>query len=193
MDGCVDRGRRLFASLGVARFGFELRGSVRGQLEPKHASRADSTFDSDLAAHELDEPLGYHQADARACRATHRLLSEAIEWLVELGELFRGQTLASIGDADASAFRGTRTARHDHRSQLFVVFDGVGEQVDEDLLEPSTVGADEHRGCEAREGHPDPTLLRFGLEHGLAFGHDLGQGYWLGRQQHLSSLDHRQI
>ena len=46
---------------------------------------------------------------------------------------------------------------------------------------------------EAWERHSDPTLLRLGIKHGLAFGHDLGQGYRLRREQHFASLDHRQI
>ena len=84
-------------------------------------------------------------------------------------------------------------AIHDDRSPLFVVFDRVGKQVDDNLLQPGPVGPDKEADVEPGKGHADATLLRLRLHHGLAFGHDLGQRHRLRRQRHLPGLDHREI
>ena len=71
---------------------FWLRGRV--QLEPEHAARADGAFDADRAAHQLDQPLAHHQADARAfLRAA--LLPQAVERLEQLRQHFRRQPRAA--------------------------------------------------------------------------------------------------
>src|ERR1019366_3459145 len=184
---------RLVASGGFAWFGFESRRSARDQLEPEHASSADGTFDPQFAPHEPNQSFGSPRADTCTCHTTHGLLSKAIEWLVEHSKLLWRQTCPCVSHADTRAFRGSRPARHDHRPQHTVVFNRVGEQVNDDLLEPRPIGADEDRMVEAGKGHAEPALLRLGLKHGLAFGYDLGQGYWLRREHHLAGLDHRQI
>src|ERR1017187_2115088 len=65
---------------GFAVFEYKLWCSARDQLAPEHASRAGSAFYAEYAPHQFRQPLGHHQADARACHAA-RLLSQTIERL----------------------------------------------------------------------------------------------------------------
>ena len=162
------------------------------QFEPEHASHADRAFDADHAFHQFDHPLAHHEADARAFLGA-ALLSETVERLKELRQLFRRQSRAGVCDADANAFRTGDGARHLDRSPLAVVFDRVGKQVDEDLLHPGPIGIDKERDVELGKGHADATLLRLRLHHGLAFGHDLGQRRGFRRHRQLPGFDHREI
>ncbi len=84
-------------------------------------------------------------------------------------------------------------AVHDDGSADRVVLDGVGQKVDENLLQPRPVGVDEVRDLELGKGHADTALLRLRLYHRLAFAHDLGQRYRLQRQRQLPRLDQREI
>ena len=80
----------------------ELRRMRRVQFDPEHAAHADRAFGADFPAHQFDQPLAHHQADARSLLAAG-LLPEAIEGLEQLGELFRRQSIAGIMHADARA------------------------------------------------------------------------------------------
>src|ERR1035437_6464522 len=125
--------------LGRCRCGAAFHGemwlSSRDKLEPEHASHPDGAFHADDALHHLAQPLGTHEADACAFLAA-RLLSEAIERLKELRQLFRIQSRASVADAHADASRRALDAFHLYGALLDVVFDRVGKQVDENLLHP---------------------------------------------------------
>src|SRR5450830_1486086 len=91
----------------------------RNEFEPEHASPPDGAFHADYAPHQFDQSLGHHEADACAFLAA-RLLSETIEWLKQLRQLFRSQSRAGVRDAHANAFRGARGALHLERSMLTV-------------------------------------------------------------------------
>jgi Lhr-like helicase len=140
----------------------------------------------------LDERRNQPDDDAGAGHAA-RLLSETIEWLEELRQLFRRQSRARVRDADAYPFRGAHRAIHDHRSSLLVVLDRVGKQVDDNLLQPGSVGPDKERVVKPGKGHADATLLGLRRHHGLAFRHDVGDRHRFPRQRHLSGLNHREI
>src|ERR1039457_5118623 len=111
--------------LGQCRCFAYFRGKVwlsnRDEFEPEHASHPDGAFHADDAPHQFDQSLGRHEADACAFLAAS-LLSETIEWLKELRQLFRRQSRAGVRDAHANAFRGARGALHLERSMLTVVF-----------------------------------------------------------------------
>ena len=70
-------------------------------------------------------------------------------------------------------------AVHLDRSILFVVFDRVSQQVDEDLLNPDAIGQDKTWHVEPGNGHADAVLLRLWFDHTLAFKHDFGQRHRL--------------
>ena len=68
----------------------KLRLGRQVQLDPEHAALADRAFHADDAAHQLDQPLAHHQADAGAFLGV-RFLAEAVERLEQLRQLFRRQ------------------------------------------------------------------------------------------------------
>ena len=111
------------------------------EFEPEHASHPDGAFHADDAPHQFDQSPGHHETDACAFLATS-LLSETIERLKELRQLFRIQSRAGVPDAHANAFRRALGAFHLDRSLLDVVFDRVGKQVDKNLLQPGPIGQD---------------------------------------------------
>ena len=152
----------------------ELRRGRQAQFDPEHAAHADRAFRADGAAHQLDQPLGHHQADARAFLGAG-LLAEPIERLEQLRKLLRRQSRAGVPHADANRIRRLSDALDGDRAARPVVLDGVEQQVDQDLLDPGPVGLDEVGDVEARKGHADAALLRLRLDHGPAFEHDLGQ------------------
>ena len=61
------------------------------------------------------------------------------------------------------------------------------------MLQSGPIGFDENGFDESGKGHPDSPLLCLRLHHGLALGHDLGQGDRFRRQGHFPGLDHRKI
>ena len=78
-----------------------MRRARQAQFDPEHAAHPDGAFHADGAAHQFDQPLGHHQADARAFLGAG-FLAEAIERLEELRQLFRSQSRAGVADADAN-------------------------------------------------------------------------------------------
>ena len=62
----------------------------QAQLDPEHAAHADRALHADGAAHQLDQALGHHQADAGAFLRAG-LLAEPVEGLEQLRELLRRQ------------------------------------------------------------------------------------------------------
>jgi hypothetical protein len=66
-------------------------------------------------------------------------LSETIERLEQLRHFSGGNPAPVILDADTDAIRSAHGVVHDDRSLRRVVFDRVGEQVDENLLQPGPI------------------------------------------------------
>ena len=151
-----------------------MRRRAQKHFDPEHGSLAYRAIDADDSAHQLDQPLGHHQADA--CTFLDAgLFPEAVERLEQLHNLFRGKSLAGVPDADANRVRRTHHAVHDDGTVGFVIFDRVEKKIDQNLLYPGSVGKDEIRGVKARKCHADAALLRLWLDHRLAFEHDLVQ------------------
>ena len=73
-------------------------------------------------------------------------------------QLCCGQSLAGVLHTDAQAVRGRRAARHLDRSSRAVVFDRVGQQVDQHLLQAGPVGIDEARAVEVGKADADAAL-----------------------------------
>jgi hypothetical protein len=169
-----------------------LRFSRQLEFDPEDAALANGAFNANPAVHCIHQPLADHQADARTFFARH-LLTQTIEWLEELRQLFGGQSLAGIANADTHRLRRARGARQANRAAGFVVLDCVGQQVDDHLFHPCRVSIDRATGFEGCEGHADAMLLRFWFHHGLAIAQDLGQRDRFHRQRQLPGLDQRQI
>ncbi len=130
-----------------------MRRIVPDQFDPEFAAQPDGAFNTDGASHQLDQLFGNRQANAGPFLGAARLLSETIEWLKQMRQLFGRQSLAAVFNADADAFRGDRGAFHLDRSLFAVVFDRVGKQVDENLLQSCPVGFDKAGGIEQEEAH----------------------------------------
>ena len=158
-----------------------MRRRDEAQLDPEYAAHADCAFGPDAAPHELDQPLGHHQPDARAFLATG-LFAQAVEGLEQLLDLLRRQPGPGVAHADADGIFRALRASHRNRATRLVVLDGVEQQVDQHLLDAGPVGIDVGCRVNTREGHADAALLRLRLYHGAALQHDLGQGDRLVRQ-----------
>ena len=138
------------------------------QFDPEHAAHADGAFHADDAAHQFDQPLAHHQADARAFLAAG-LLPEAIEGLEQLRELLRRQSRAGVLDADADALRRARACRSPRRvppSRLYLI------ALESRLMRTCFTrvrSALTNTGMSKRgKGQADAALQRLRLDHGPA-------------------------
>ena len=94
------------------------------QFDPEHAADSHGALHSDRAAHQFDQSLADHEADAGAFLAA-RLLAEAIEGLEEVREFLGRQSFAGVPHADAHAVGIARVACHLHHTLRAIVLDGV--------------------------------------------------------------------
>ena len=81
-----------------------------------------------------------------------RFLSETVERLEQLRQLFRRQSRAGVADADANAFRVVRDARPRRpfpAAWLYLI--ALESRLMSDLLQPGPVGVDEGTGCRTGE------------------------------------------
>ena len=74
-----------------------------------------------------------------------------------------------------------------------IVFDRIGQQVDEDLLYPRAVGVDEVVFMKLRKGHADAAQFCLWFYHGLAFAYGFDDRHRLHRQRQLARLDYRKV
>ena len=172
--------------------GGSLRLAHRIQFNPEFAAHTHCAVRANFAAHQFDQALADHQTDPGAFFGPS-LLSEAIEGLEQLRKFFFGQAFARVAETDAHALRRDRAPRHFHHTARTVVFDGVGKQVDEDLLDPGPVGIDEMGVVQLRENHADIALVSLRLDHGLAVAQHFAQRHWFQRQRKLAGLDQRKV
>jgi len=95
-----------------------------------------------------------------------------------------------VADLDAQARPGGLPARDRHRALPAVVLDRVGEQVEDDLLEPLAVGPDvalaQSLGWHLQ---PDAPLVDQGTDQVEGLMQDLGDRHRLDRQRHPARLD----
>src|ERR1022692_3019859 len=164
----------------------------RDEFKPEHASHPDGAFHADDAPHQFDQSLGHHETDACAFLAT-RLLSETIERLKQLIQLFWRESRAAVFDADANASRRALGAFYFDGSMLAVVLDRIGKKVDENLFHASPISMHKTGYVEPWECHLYITLFRLRPDHALAFEHDIGQRYRLPRQWRMPGFDFREI
>jgi len=121
---------------------------VGSKVDPEHAANAGCAFDTDLAAHQLDQALGDDQSDAGALRSA-RLLPQSVEGLKERIKLCRLQTRAGVLHGDANPLRAAPAAFDVDRASFAVVLDGVGQEIEQHLLQPRAIG-DHHEITHAR-------------------------------------------
>ena len=133
--GILGKGKRQDAGC----FGDLGRGMAEGQLDPEAAAPTRFTFHSDAAAERLHEPPRDRQPQSRAFDFAV-LMVQTLERGEQPGNVVGGDSEAGIADADqALVFRGPAATQADPSTGP-VVFDGVGEQVEQDLTQPLFIG-----------------------------------------------------
>src|SRR6185369_11712682 len=177
------------------RFGWNDNGlwfSRQVQLEPEDTPGPDSAFHTDFAPHQFDQALAHHQADTGPFFGAG-LLSETVKRLEKLGDLLGRQPFTGIMHADAHSLFAARAAGHFNLSLSAVIFDRVGKQVDQNLLDPRSIGMNEERNFEPGETYIDAAFLRLWFNHLLTFEHDIDQRHRFQRQRQPARLDQREI
>jgi hypothetical protein len=109
------------------------------QLDPEHAADADRAFHADGAAHQFDQPLVTTRPMPVPSSAPASWPSRLNGW--NSCASCSGGSPRRCRDADAMRPGVWRT--HVDRAARLVVLDRVGQQVDQDLLDPGPVGLDE--------------------------------------------------
>ena len=84
-------------------------------------------------------------------------------------------------------------AGHHHRATGPVVFDGVGQQVDQHLFEPYPVGQHQEVGVQRFVAQGDAALMCLRLDHGAAIMQHASQCYRHQLQRQFARLDQRQV
>ena len=120
------------------------RAGEGGQVEVKDAAFAPPGNDVDLAAHRLDQTAADRQADASARDAALGGV-EPLERREQPGDVVGTQARAAVGHDDPHGPRVGPAAPQPQAATLGVVFDPVGKQVEEHLVEPPAVGAHQER------------------------------------------------
>ncbi|MNZ89026.1 hypothetical protein D3C78_1079290 [compost metagenome] len=171
-----------------------VRGGVLavGQLEPEFAADAFLAAHADAAVHQFEDLAGQRQADAGALDAA-ALGAEAVERLEQLVE-------ALAGDADAGVAHGHAHAVVEalaielHAAFGAVVLDGVGDQVDQHLLEAGVVGLQPDVAAGVLgELQVDAVLLGDRHQGGAGVLEHVAQADALDRQVDVPGLDARQV
>jgi len=94
-----------------------------------------------------------------------------------------------VGDLDAEPLAGHRLARQVDRAALAVVLDGVGQEVQQHLLEPLAVAEDVGGARDVGTDQDDLVLVGQGPDQADRLGGDVGQGDRLQGQRQPSRLD----
>src|SRR5450830_963306 len=152
------------------------------QLDPEFAAHADRALHADGAAHQFDQLLGYNEANAGPFFGSS-LLPEAIERLKQMHQFFRRQSRTGVFNADAQASGAARGAPYFDCAMFTVVFDGIGQQIDQNLLDPDWIGHDKPGVVEREKGDMDIAPCRLRFDHGLAFANDIDQQHRLLRHR----------
>lgn len=108
-----------------------------GQFNPETAAFARLAGEADAAAHQLDQAAGDGQADAGSFDI---LVCQALEGAEDAVDLFGRDAGPGVMDTQAQPAVG-QAAGDAHVTIRAVVFDRIGNQVDDHLLEPLAVGA----------------------------------------------------
>ena len=131
---------------------------------------------ANLPAHHLHQPLRHHQANAGALHGGC-LLAKPVERLEQLGNLLGREPVAGVFHADADACRRHRPTSDIDGAARLVVFNGVGQQVEQHLLHARVVGLDSVSGLRRGKADAHATLLGHWPDQGLAFAqHTLQRG-----------------
>lgn len=85
--------------------------------------------------------FGDHQTNSSAFFSTE-FLAKTVKGLEELRKLIRSQSCAIVLDTDTDRIRSALAALNDNRASRFVVLDGVGKEVDQNLLKFDSIGFD---------------------------------------------------
>ncbi len=91
-----------------------------------------------MAVHQRDQMVTDHQTDAGAL---HRAAfpAQAVKGLEELGNFFGRQAFPRVTHPEMNALSGHRVAPQLDRTAGAVVFDRIGQQIDDHLLEPQEI------------------------------------------------------
>ena len=121
------------------------RGALETGREPEHAALAGLAHDAELAAHQLDQPLGDHEAEPGAAVAPGRGSVRLREGLEQAPQRVRSDADPGIAhrEADAPALRRSSASDADAHRDLAPLgeLDGVADEVDQGLAQPAGVAA----------------------------------------------------
>ena len=163
--------------------GFQTRGIRQAHLE--HAAFVGCAACLHRAAHALDQCLDDGQADAGAFDA-FVFQAQPVEGLEGLLQLGLAHAATGVADAQAHAAVGQRFGLDQHLAAFAVVFDGVGQQVQQHLAQACGVGP-----CHAGErtaAQLDLALPRLALHQWQGLGHQGRQRHGLGADADLAAF-----
>ncbi len=150
-DESADSLEGIGSGCGVGGFG---TGEAEG--EPERGALAWSAMESDHAAHELDELFGDGESEAGAAVFSGEGTVSLAEGLEEPVAGFWGDADPCIGDFEAEADGVVRVGdgmEVEDDLAGFRKLDGVGEEVGDDLAQPSRVAEDLLGECSMDPGH----------------------------------------
>src|SRR5665213_3601940 len=111
------------------------------QLHPESAALSHGGLDIKRATHRFGELTRQGEPNPGA-RDLASLRSQSLERGEQVAHLLLGYAIAGVGHLDPELGRASHLARNSNRAADPVVLDPVGQQVQQDLLQPLTVGED---------------------------------------------------
>ena len=147
-------------------------------------------LDGDGAVHGFDEAFGEGEADARALDALGFCV-ESVEGGEDTVHFGFGDTEAGVADDDTDGFwLWVLLEREGDVAFGAVVFDGVGEEVDEDLFKSLSVGECDGGWAVGRfDSDADVVTVGEGAEEVCGFEEERGEGDGDGLDGHATGFD----
>ena len=171
--------------------------TLETRREPEHAALARLAHDAELAAHQLHQPLGDDEAEARAPVPSRRGPVRLREGLEEASQRFGldADPRISHGEADDLGLRllGLHADPHRHLTPLRELH-GIAHEVDQGLSQPAGISAqDVGDAVLDRRRQVDPLGLGQGREEADHLRHELPRGEVDALQGEMARLDLREI
>src|SRR6478609_8815180 len=160
------------------------------QLDPEAAALVDLAFDREVAAHDVGQKLGDGQAQTGPDRRLGACRARSFEREKDPLEIAPVDTDAGILDGEL----GNLVAIVDPKDDVTDVgeFDGVGQQVDQDLPQPVLIGVDHHREVLRRDiAELDALGGRLQAEHVDELLEEIGGIHFVSAEVETSRFDLR--
>ena len=161
-------------------------------FNPENTALAHGAVQANAATHQLHQLLRHHQTNASAGLGA-ALLPQPIEGLKQLGDLGGGQARTGVFDTDSQMPGVVGIEGEAHAAALPVVFDGVGQQIDQRLLEPGSVSMHIDHCRRFFKIKVDAAPIRIHFNDRFALHQQRRNRHALHHQLKLARLDHRQV